>query len=203
MAVLALVYGCMPSPSKCRRGVARVSQSELLRRWLSADGAKPVGGSGLRPQEVLDLRGEAVLQLAAGAHSSAAVTGDGRLMLWGKLLAHVSLPLAPHHLPAPPVAAASGNYGSCWSASVCCMLCTCSRLLCCPHEAFSSAFVTWQEQLVQAFLMFLFPVLNPSGLCRSQWRGGASAIGRVLAHAGSPELPCIALRCAIHKCWRS
>ena len=61
-----------------------------------------MGGSGLRPQEVLDLRGEGVLQLAAGAHSSAAVTGDGRLMLWGKLLAHVSVRLVPlplRHLP--------------------------------------------------------------------------------------------------------
>ena len=61
-----------------------------LGRWLSADGAKEMGGSGLQPQQVLDLTGEGVLQLATGAHSSAALSGDGRLLLWGKLLAQVS-----------------------------------------------------------------------------------------------------------------
>ncbi|KAK9868470.1 hypothetical protein WJX84_007068 [Apatococcus fuscideae] len=75
----------------CGSSHALLSDGErvwAIGRWLSADGAKPMGGSGLNPQQVLDLRGEGVLQLAAGAHSSAAVSGDGRLMLWGKLLAH-------------------------------------------------------------------------------------------------------------------
>lgn len=56
-------------------------------RWLSADGARKVGpGWKQKPQEMLHLADEGIASLAAGLHSSAAISSDGRLYMWGSLM---------------------------------------------------------------------------------------------------------------------
>ena len=60
-------------------------------RWLSADGARKVGpGWKQKPQEMLHLADEGIASLAAGLHSSAAISSDGRLYMWGSLMCKVT-----------------------------------------------------------------------------------------------------------------
>ena len=42
-----------------------------------------------KPEELLRLPTSGISSLAAGTHSSAAVSGDGNLWLWGRVLAKV------------------------------------------------------------------------------------------------------------------
>ncbi|KAL3149951.1 hypothetical protein ABBQ38_013312 [Trebouxia sp. C0009 RCD-2024] len=56
-----------------------------LGRWLDADGSKQVGSAFEAPAEVLRLP-QGVKSVSAGLHSSAAVSRDGQLWIWGKVI---------------------------------------------------------------------------------------------------------------------
>lgn len=58
-------------------------------RWLSADGSKQMGAAWGTPEEVLRLP-QGVRSVSAGLHSSAAVSRDGQLWMWGKVISQVS-----------------------------------------------------------------------------------------------------------------
>lgn len=64
---------------------------QALCRWLSADGSKQVGAAWGTPEEVLKLP-QGVRSVSAGLHSSAAVSRDGQLWMWGKVISLVSFP---------------------------------------------------------------------------------------------------------------
>ena len=57
-------------------------------RWLDADGSKQVGSAFEAPQEVLRLP-QGIKSVSAGLHSSAAVSRDGQLWIWGKVISKV------------------------------------------------------------------------------------------------------------------
>lgn len=59
-------------------------------RWLDADGSKQMGSAWQKPEQVLHLP-EGIRSVAAGMHSSAAVSRDGQLWLWGKVISKVCL----------------------------------------------------------------------------------------------------------------
>lgn len=55
-------------------------------RWMDADGGEAGSAPFHSPAELLHLPAEGVAKVAAGPHSSCAVSGDGRLFLGGRLL---------------------------------------------------------------------------------------------------------------------
>lgn len=57
-------------------------------RWLDADGSKQVGSAFEKPEEVLRLP-QGVTSVSAGLHSSAAISMDGQLWMWGKVISKV------------------------------------------------------------------------------------------------------------------
>jgi alpha-tubulin suppressor-like RCC1 family protein len=59
----------------------------VLGRWVDADGEQVGVAHWRHPQLVLSLTGsEGVTRVTAGLHSSAVVTSDGRLWMWGRLV---------------------------------------------------------------------------------------------------------------------
>lgn len=58
-------------------------------RWLSADGSKQMGAAWGTPEEVLRLP-QGVRSVSAGLHSSAAISRDRQLWMWGKVISKVS-----------------------------------------------------------------------------------------------------------------
>lgn len=69
------------------------------RSWLSADGKQRVMGGHGKPELVKALEAEGVAGLAAGFHTSAILSGEGRVYMWGHLMCKV-LPFAlpsSHH----------------------------------------------------------------------------------------------------------
>ncbi len=60
-----------------------------LCRWLTPNGDVRHGGQWGVPEKILELEG--INSIAAGAHSSAVISDEGELYLWGKLLNKVSL----------------------------------------------------------------------------------------------------------------
>jgi hypothetical protein len=59
----------------------------VVGRWVDADGEQAGVAHWRHPQLMLSLTGsESVTRVTAGLHSSAVVTSDGRLWLWGRLL---------------------------------------------------------------------------------------------------------------------
>ena len=57
---------------------------------MNAEGEKVVGEAWDCPEEVWRSPERGIISLSAGAHSSAAVCGEGNLYMWGKLLRRVS-----------------------------------------------------------------------------------------------------------------
>jgi alpha-tubulin suppressor-like RCC1 family protein len=59
----------------------------VVGRWVDAEGEQVGVAHWRHPQLVLSLTGsEGVTRVTAGLHSSAVVTSDGRLWLWGRLV---------------------------------------------------------------------------------------------------------------------
>jgi alpha-tubulin suppressor-like RCC1 family protein len=59
----------------------------VVGRWVDAEGDQVGVAHWRHPQLLLSLTGsEGVTRVAAGLHSSAVVTSDGRLWLWGRLV---------------------------------------------------------------------------------------------------------------------
>ncbi|DBA77646.1 hypothetical protein WJX77_001651 [Trebouxia sp. C0004] len=88
-----------------------------LGRWLSADGSKQIGAAWGTPEEVLRLP-QGVRSVSAGLHSSAAVSRDGQLWMWGKVISqdhakalheqHSGFQCAKHAVPEPPPSSWTG-----------------------------------------------------------------------------------------------
>lgn len=54
--------------------------------WLTAAGGEAGCASWEQPAEVLHVPDEGVVKVVAGYHASAAITGDGRVYMWGRLV---------------------------------------------------------------------------------------------------------------------
>ncbi len=86
----AVVEG-LPPIRHIAAGMSHALLSDGERVWAIG---KQLGGSGLeagsatwsKPEEMLHLAAEGVQSISCGAHSSAAVSGDGQLYMWGRLL---------------------------------------------------------------------------------------------------------------------
>ena len=74
-------------PSRCQGSQA--DHKLCWCRWLDADGSKQVGSAFEVPEEVLRLP-QGVKSVAAGLHSSAAISMDGQLWMWGKVISKVN-----------------------------------------------------------------------------------------------------------------
>ena len=63
-------------------------QEACVCRWLDAEGNSQAGAAWQKPEQVLQLP-QGVRSVAAGMHSSAAISRDGQLWLWGKVISKV------------------------------------------------------------------------------------------------------------------
>jgi alpha-tubulin suppressor-like RCC1 family protein len=86
-------------------------------RWLDDAGVEAGAAPVEFPQQLLAVPGSGIVKLSAGLHSSAAVDGDGRLWMWGRMLNPAAAGAAVHAGLVLPVGGGGGGRGASAAAS--------------------------------------------------------------------------------------